>query len=321
MNVLSSSGASIGESAPIVTVVMPVYNAAAYLADAIESILEQTFTLFELIIVDDGSEDGSQRIAEQFEAADKRIRLIVQERNSGNYPSRNHGMAGARGEFIAVMDSDDIALPDRLERQVQFLQEHPGYTMVGSRVLLIDPEGAPIGPKGGLFTEHEDIDAALMERKWAVVHPTILMRRTAVEAVGGYREKFRTCADHDIYIRLAELGRVANLQEVLLCYRQHYTSLTRLKSDQQHNLRLIQREARERRELSLLDDGPLPPIQEPETLNRRQKMRLRCIWAEMALREGYVGSAIKNIGLSFALDPIGALYTSLRLVRRRTMGR
>lgn len=311
----------MSESAPIVSVVMPVYNAAAYVADAIGSILKQTFTSFELIIVDDGSEDGSQRIAEQFAAADKRLRLIVQERNNGNYPSRNDGMAVARGEFIAVMDSDDISLPDRLKLQVQFLQEHPDYTMVGSRVLLIDPEGAPIGPKGGLFTKHEDIDAALMERKWAVVHPTVLMRRSAVEAVGGYREKFRTCADHDIYIRLAELGRVANLPEVLLRYRQHYSSLTRLKSDQHHNLRLIQREARERRKLSPLDDEPLPPTKEPEALHRRQKMRLRCIWAEMALREGYVGSALKNLGLSFALDPIGALYTSLRLVRKRTMGR
>jgi glycosyltransferase involved in cell wall biosynthesis len=300
---------------------MPVYNAADYLAGAIKSILTQTFTSIELIIVDDGSDDGSLQIAKQFEAADKRIRLIVQEGNKGNYPSRNHGMAVARGEFIAVMDSDDIALPDRFERQVQFLREHPGYTMVGSRVLLIDPEGAPIGPKGGLYTEHEDLDAALMERKWAVVHPTVLMRRSAVEAVGGYREKFRTCADHDIYIRLAELGRVANLPEVLLCYRQHYSSLTRLKSDQQHNLRLIQREARERRNLSPLKDEPLPPIQEPEALQRRQKMRLRYTWAEIAMREGYVSSALKNIGLSFALDPIGALHTSLRLVRRRAMGR
>lgn len=312
---------SISESAPVVSVVMPVYNTAEYLAGAIESILKQTFTSIELIIVDDGSEDGSLQIAEQFEAADKRIRLIVQEGNKGNYPSRNHGMALARGEYIAVMDSDDVALPNRLERQVQFLQEHPGFTMVGSRVLLIDPEGAPVGSKEGLFTEHEDIDAALMERKWAVVHPTVLMRRSAVNAVGGYREKFRTCADHDIYIRLAELGRVANLPEVLLCYRQHYSSLTRLKSDQQHNLRLIQRDARERRKLSPLEGEPLPPIQKPEVLQRRQKMRLRYTWAEMAMREKYVTTALKNIGLSFVLDPIGALYTSLSLVRRRAMGR
>lgn len=291
---------------------MPVYNAADYVPEAIESILSQTLRDFEFIIVDDGSNDGSKEICERYAADDSRIRLIHQRQNKGNYPSRNAGLAAARGEFVAVMDSDDIALPERLQHQVQFLQTHPDHTMVGSQVLLIDPEGAPIGSKGGLFSEHEAIDAALMARKWAVVHPAVTMRTSAVRAIGGYRDKYRTCADHDMYLRLAEQGRIANLQKVLLLYRQHYSSLTRLQSDQQKNLRLIQLEARERRNLTPIDDDQIPPIKEAKVLQRRQKMLLRYRWAVMALNEGYFRSGMKNLGYSFTLDPLGAAAVTFR---------
>ena len=302
---------------PIVTVVMPVHNASSYVREAIQSIQKQSVRSIEIILVDDASTDGSTHILQNAAKNDERIQLVVNEHNKGNYPSRNIGLAMAKGEFVAVMDSDDIAYPQRLERQVSFLRENPEHVLVGSQVLLIDPEGAPIGLKGGLHTQHAAIDAALIERQWAVVHPAVTIRKSALDEIGGYREEFRTCADHDLYLRLAEIGLLANLPEVLLRYRQHYASLTRLQSDQQHNLHVIQREARERRDLPPIKDVDVPTIEAPTELERRQKMRLRYTWAMLALQEGYWTSALKNIGWSFLLDPLGATRTVAGRVQRK----
>ena len=106
---------------------MPVYNGEKYLAEAIESILTQTFADFEFVIVDDGSQDGSAAIIRDYAKRDERIRVIRHERNQGVTTARNSGIAASRGEFIAAMDHDDISLPQRLEKQVDFLQSHPGY--------------------------------------------------------------------------------------------------------------------------------------------------------------------------------------------------
>lgn len=282
---------------------MPVYNEAGFLATAIESILSQTFTSFELIIIDDDSDDGSRSIAEEYAAADRRISLIAHRQNRGNYPSRNEGMAMARGEFIAVMDADDISKPHRLERQVDFLGNHPSHSMVGSRVLLIDADGDPLGPMEGIPLEHEGIDAALMDRRWAVIHPSVMIRTEAVEAVDGYRERFKTCADHDMYLRLAEISRVANLPEMLLYYRRHFGSMTLNKTDQRHNLRIIQREARERRDLSPLSIE-VPSIQEEEPTSKRDKIIAHLRWARLAVCNLYAKSFLKHILYSFRLGPI-----------------
>lgn len=292
---------------PVVSVVMPVFNAAVFLKEAIESILSQSLHALELIVVDDASTDGSKEMALRYAGKDERVRLISHPVNKGNYPSRNEGMEMARGEFIAVMDSDDVAVPSRLEKQIEFLRSHPDYVLIGSQVLLTDPEGAPLGRKPGLHVEHSELDAALMGGDWVIIHPSVVMRRSSVEAIGGYRERFRTCADQDLYVRLGEIGRLANSPEVLLHYRQHYRSLTRLQSDQQHNLYIIQREARERRGLPQLKNVEIPPIKDPSGLDRRQKMRLRYKWAEIAMGDGYVRSAAKNLGYAFALDPFGTL--------------
>ena len=287
---------------PVISVVMPVYNEADFLATAIESILSQTFTSFELIIIDDDSDDGSRSIAKEYAAADCRISLIAHRQNRGNYPSRNEGMAAAQGEFIAVMDADDISRPHRLERQADFLSNHPSYSMVGSRVLLIDADGDPLGPMEGIPLEHESIDAALMDRSWAVVHPSVMLRMEAVEAVGGYRERFRTCADHDMYLRLAEISRVANLPEILLYYRRHFGSMTLNKTDQRYNLRIIQRDARERRDLPPLD-VEVPGIQEEKPMSQRDKIVAELKWARLAGYNLYAKAFFKHIAYSLLLGP------------------
>ena len=122
---------AVGESAPLVSVVMPVYNGERYLAEAIESILGQTFTDFELLIVDDGSIDSSPAIARAYAERDSRIRIFQLERNMGKADARNVGCFAAKGDYIAAMDCDDISLPLRLEKQVNFLETNPGIGIVG----------------------------------------------------------------------------------------------------------------------------------------------------------------------------------------------
>ena len=130
-------------SSPSVSICMPVYNTKRYVAEAVESILAQTFGDFEFIIIDDGSTDGSRAILERYAKQDDRIRLISRP-NTGIVGARNEALGLARGELIAVMDSDDVALPERFEVQVAYLREHPECVVVGSRALIIDPDGCAL---------------------------------------------------------------------------------------------------------------------------------------------------------------------------------
>ena len=118
---------------PLVSVIMPVYNGEKYLAEAIDSILVQTFTDFELLIVDDGSQDNSAEIIRSYVKRDSRIRFFQQEQNEGSANARNRGIANAKGEFIAAMDCDDVSLPERLQKQVDFLESHPEIGALGTR--------------------------------------------------------------------------------------------------------------------------------------------------------------------------------------------
>ena len=133
------------------------------------------------------------------------------------------------------MDADDLSLPQRFERQVAYLNEHPECVLVGSQVLLIDTEGAPIRVKGDTQFHHEQIDHAHMNRTWPLVHPTIMVRRSALDAVGGYREKYKWLEDLDLFLRLAEVGKLANLEDVLLHYRLHMSSVCHTHREEQGN--------------------------------------------------------------------------------------
>ena len=121
---------------PIVSVVMPAYNVELYVEEAVRSILNQTFCDFEFIIVDDGSTDRTPEILRSF--TDPRIRLLFNEKNEGNYPARNRGCRLARGKYIAVMDADDVALPERLEKQVRFMEGNPDVLACGTAYRLMD---------------------------------------------------------------------------------------------------------------------------------------------------------------------------------------
>jgi glycosyltransferase involved in cell wall biosynthesis len=219
-----------------VSVVMPVYNAGKYLRSAVQSVLAQTFTDFELIAVDDGSKDESLAILREFEAKDPRVKVISRA-NTGIVGALNDGLAAAKGELIARMDADDLATPHRFEKQVAFLREHPDHVLVGSQVMLIDSDDAALCPKRDTVYEHEEIDAGHLSGRWPLVHPTVMMRRDAVMKVGGYRAKYQWLEDLDLFLRLAEVGQLASLRDVLLHYRLHTGSVCHTRENDQDKIR------------------------------------------------------------------------------------
>ncbi len=209
-------------SAPRVSVLMPVYNGGAYLANAIKSVLAQTFADFELIVVDDASTDASREVVKSVD--DKRVRLIPNAANLGLPAALNIGLAAAAGEYVARMDQDDLCLPTRLERQVAHLDRHAEIGILGTGVQLIDSAGA-VGAE--LFFPASD---ALIRWKLPLyspfAHPTVMMRRAVVAALGGYRVSAVHCEDYDLWWRASATTRLANLDQVLLQLRKHDASMT-----------------------------------------------------------------------------------------------
>jgi GT2 family glycosyltransferase len=203
---------------PRVSGVLPVYNGEPFLASAVESILAQSFRDFELITIDDGSDDASGEILDRLAAGDKRLR-IVHQTNAGIVAALNRGLALARGELIARMDADDVAHPERFARQVAFLDAHPETAVVGCAVTLIDRDGTRI--RDVEYPLASEAVAAFLECGSPLAHPAAMMRRAAVLAVGGYREAYRHAEDYDLWLRMAERYRIANLPDRLLLYRQH----------------------------------------------------------------------------------------------------
>jgi glycosyltransferase involved in cell wall biosynthesis len=285
-------------STPVISVLMAVFNTEKYLAQAVHSILMQTHREFEFIIVNDGSTDGSLAILRQYAARDDRIRLLSRG-NTGVARALNDGLACARGEFVARMDSDDISLPRRLELQLAFMRQHPECVAISCQEVTIDPEGWPVRLLPCPLS-HDEIDSLhLKGYGGALSGPSAFLRREAVMAVGGYRGEYTVAEDYDLFLRLAEVGRLANLAEVLFCYREHPSGLTQSNRDRRRLLTWkAQKEAHERRRLRF-DKPPPPPAEAPAT-----DFRLR--WATLALAAGYYGTARKHAWRQFVRAPARA---------------
>jgi len=207
---------------PSVSVLMPVRNGSAFLAAAVESILAQSFTDFELLILDDGSTDGSLAMLQAYARRDARICLISRE-NKGLTATLNELIANARGEYMARMDADDIALPDRLARQLEFLRVNPAVLCVGGAFALIDQAGrylTTLHPP----TSNEEIQDQLVRGHCALAHPAVMARLQPIRELGGYQRDF--AEDLDLWLRLGEQGQLANLAEEVLHYRLHPASIS-----------------------------------------------------------------------------------------------
>jgi glycosyltransferase involved in cell wall biosynthesis len=205
--------------APRVSVVMPVFNGERFLSEAIESVLAQTYPHWELVLIDDGSRDASFAIAERYAAQDARVRPFRNEQNLGIVKTRNRAFAEAdpRSEFFAVLDGDDVCMPDRLALQVEFLSAHPDHALVGGNTLIIDEQGRVVGRRV-YPSAHEDI-ARVITRYNPIAQPTCTLRRSALAEIGVYDEHYSRCQDYDLWLRMAARFKIANLPAFTLKYR------------------------------------------------------------------------------------------------------
>jgi glycosyltransferase involved in cell wall biosynthesis len=195
---------------------MAAYNAIPFVGAAIDSILAQSFTDFEFIVVDDGSTDGTLAVLEDRARRDPRLRVVA-EPHTGLPGPRNVGLRLAQGELIACMDADDISHPSRLERQVSFLDQHPEVGLCGAWEQVLDGQS-------GRVWRYPTADADI--RCWQLFRPVLpasaaMMRAALAAAVGGYDPEFQTAEDYDLWVRLGERARVANVPAVLIQYRRH----------------------------------------------------------------------------------------------------
>jgi len=221
---------------PRVSVVMPVYNGERFIAESVRSVLASELADLELLVLDDGSTDGSVAAVHEASAGDVRVRVISLP-HGGVAAARNAGLREARAPLIANLDADDVMLPHRLPKQVAFLDAHPDYVAVGSRALVIDARGVPKRVGVRLFT-HEEIDRAHMEgRGGAVWNPTMTFRKDVAVRVGGYLDGLHTTGeDHDLWLRMAEVGKLANLPDVLIRYRIHDRNVSLSAADRERRL-------------------------------------------------------------------------------------
>lgn len=204
---------------------MSVYNNARYIAASIESILSQTFGDFEFLIVDDGSTDGSSDIIQKFARLDRRIHVIRQP-NRGLVPSLNLLIEMARAPLLARMDGDDISLPKRFERQLEFLEANPDYGVVGTSTYDVNEDGRLAEHHDRYPFDHEGFVQEL-ERWSPLCHSSVMMRRDIVRAHGGYRQAYRHCEDYDLWLRLSLHTRLCSIPEQLLQYRRSPDQVTR----------------------------------------------------------------------------------------------
>lgn len=223
---------------------MAVFNREKYVPEAIESVLKQTFQDFEFIIIDDGSTDRSLEIIREYESRDPRIIVLCNEVNLGISKSRNNGLAIARGEFIANMDSDDINMVDRFELEVNHFASNPDTLVLGGRHKVIDAEG---NEKPSAWSFPNIVYRwDTLTTKVAVLHPCMMAKTEHIREIGGYPEGIENAIDRGLFQRmtLASKFNMKNLDEFLICYRLHSNSTSSKKNDlQMVNSRKVRKQA------------------------------------------------------------------------------
>jgi glycosyltransferase involved in cell wall biosynthesis len=198
---------------------MPVFNGMPYLREAVESVLAQTLTSWQCVIVDDGSRDGTR---DYLEALNDGRFVIIHQENTGISGAINHGLEHCTARYIARLDADDIAMPARLAEQVTFLDAHPQVALVGTQVVPMGSHGA--GSSLSLPTDHEAIMSDLIAARHAVAHSSAMMRADVLREIGGYWS-LSFGEEYDLMLRMGEVAKLANLDSVLLQYRVHQSSM------------------------------------------------------------------------------------------------
>ena len=221
---------------PKVSIIMPVYNSEKFLEDSIKSILNQNLKEFEFIIVDDKSTDNSIKIINKYKKEDKRIILMKNKKNLGQAYSRNKGLKKARGKYVAILDSDDLATKKRLEIQFNYLEKKSHIFLIGSSAIYIDEKGREI-KKFRKYDNYKMI-AWRLPKSCGIIHSSIMFRNTQEFQ---YNSKFRIANEYDLYLSILEAGKnLTNLPQFLVKYRVHSSSIScAQKEDQQENTNKI----------------------------------------------------------------------------------
>jgi hypothetical protein len=312
-------------STPAISVVMSVYNGDRFLAEAIDSVLSQTFADFEFLILDDGSSDGSRAIITARAADDRRIRPIVRE-NRGLVASLNQLLDEARAPLAARMDADDVCHPERFARQFAFLSGNPEYGVVGSWSKDIDANGAPYSASGSDHpVTHEEFVAAIASGAPLLCHPAVMYRREIVLKAGGYHAAFRHCEDLDLWLRLAGMTRLGNIPERLILYRHYEEQVSCRHASEQQIGAAVSRIAYEERIAGRPDPtanlSRLPPIDALDTLFARNGIAQR-VREKVALGLRYSRAGMGDQGFDLLIEYLrrggthsGMWRTVARLVR------
>ena len=271
---------------PLVSVLLPVYNGERYVAAAVQSVLAQTYGRLELVVIDDGSTDGTLAVLQSFD--DPRIRLTSRE-NRGLVATLAEAATLAQGAYLARMDADDVSQPERLRRQVAFLEAHPGVVLVGTDCTVVDEDGSALHDDRYL-TDPDELKVGQVVGNY-FVHGAVMMRADAYDKVGGYDVTLPHAEDMDLWTRLSHAAAVASLPVPLYVYRDNPAGITSTHTEVQRNHALRLRDSSfahfcsHRQEYRLLSYHPRSTRLGLRAYHERRAMVFRDL-AYLELRDG-----------------------------------
>ena len=292
---------------PKISVVMSVYNGEKHLRESIESILNQTFTDFEFIIVNDGSTDNSLEIIKSYD--DERIKIINNEENIGLTKSLNKAIKQARGVYIARQDADDISLSNRLELQFKFLEKHPEVALLGTGIYVIDENGDEIEKR----IMHPNPKRSLLKGN-RFIHGSVMFRKSVIDELGAYNETLRYSQDYELWLRLSKEYDVRNLTVPLYKLRMHKSSILSRKVEEQQMYAVLARKLAMNgiKEETLRDLQDNPPFFY-QTLNRSDKIMFHKVVAYNHAQNNDLPSLRRECFKAFKLNPFD-LENNLQLL-------
>lgn len=307
-----------------VTVLMSCYNASRYLSEAVESILAQSYQDYEFIIVNDGSTDGTLEMVRGYAAKDSRIR-ILDKANTGLADSLNAGMRMARGEWIARLDADDVALPDRLAAQMAYVGSHPGTVLLGSGFIEIDGTGKAL--RTYRYPASRQKYMRRIQRTGCFApHSSCLYHKATVERLGGFNPRFHRSQDADLWFRLSLVGEVAALPQPLVKIRKHGNNIS---NDDSGRMQALFGLAAMTCHWLRVYAVPDPSVQDDslwseflEWLARRVThyglFQQKCEWAR--LKGVYFSSPSRTIGTCRLLKALVTSPHAMQIVRKKCFG-
>ena len=295
---------------PKISVIMSVYKGDKYLKEAIESILNQTFTDFEFIIVNDGSTDNSLEIIQSYD--DERIKIINNEKNIGLTKSLNKALKQAKGEYIARQDADDVSLPNRFEEQVKYFEEHPEVVLLGTSVYLIGENEKIVGKR--IVLTKPSIKYLFKENQFN--HGSVMFKKEIVNQLGGYNELIRYSQDYELWLRIAKYYEVRNLTQSLYKLRSHDANirLTNWEESTLYHLLVLRSVSGELDEelLKAVNDDGIKSLY--FRLNKEERVFFYKAVADLHVRNNNLKLAREEYKKVFGLNPFG-ITNGINIIR------